>query len=39
MSLVTGFVMGRSLMRWRPDKEPQQCTFEQIKAPLAEVKL
>ena len=27
------------LMRWRPDKAPRQCTFEQIKAPLAEVKL
>jgi hypothetical protein len=26
-------------MRWRPDKAPHQCTFEQIKAPLAEVGL
>ena len=38
---VTGdrFRHGTKLMRWRPDKAPRQCTFEQIKAPLAEVKL
>jgi ATP-dependent DNA ligase len=38
---VTGdrFRHGTKLMRWRPDKAPSQCTFEQIKAPLAEVKL
>jgi ATP-dependent DNA ligase len=38
---VTGdqFRHGTKLMRWRPDKAPHQCTFEQIKAPLAEVKL
>jgi ATP-dependent DNA ligase len=37
---VTGdrFRHGTKLMRWRPDKAPNQCTFEQIKAPLAEVK-
>jgi ATP-dependent DNA ligase len=38
---VTGdrFRHGTKLMRWRPDKVPHQCTFEQIKAPLAEVRL
>jgi ATP-dependent DNA ligase len=38
---VTGdrFRHGTKLMRWRPDKAPRQCTFEQIKAPLAEVEL
>jgi ATP-dependent DNA ligase len=38
---VTGdrFRHGTKLMRWRPDKSPQQCTFEQIKAPLADVKV
>ena len=37
---VTGdrFRHGTKLMRWRPDKAPRQCTFEQIKAPLAETK-
>jgi ATP-dependent DNA ligase len=37
---VTGnrFRHGTKLMRWRPDKTPHQCTFEQIMAPLAEVK-
>ena len=32
---VTGdrFRHGTKLMRWRPDKAPRQCTFEQI-APL-----
>jgi len=36
---VTGdrFRHGTKLMRWRPDKAPSQCTFEQIKAPLAEI--
>ena len=36
---VTGdrFRHGTKLMRWRPDKAPHQCTFEQIKAPLADV--
>jgi ATP-dependent DNA ligase len=36
---VTGdrFRHGTKLMRWRPDKLPRQCTFDQIKAPLAEV--
>ncbi len=35
---VTGdrFRHGTKLMRWRPDKAPRQCTFEQIEAPLAE---
>ena len=38
---VTGdrFRHGAKLMRWRPDKAPRQCTFEQIRAPLAEVEL
>ena len=38
---VTGdrFRHGTKLMRWRPDKAPHQCTFEQIKPPLAEVGL
>ena len=32
---ITGnrFRHGTKLMRWRPDKAPRQCTFEQIKAP------
>ena len=36
---VTGdrFRHGTKLMRWRPDKAPGQCTFDQIKAPLADV--
>jgi ATP-dependent DNA ligase len=35
---VTGdrFRHGTKLMRWRPDKSPGQCTFDQIKAPLAD---
>jgi ATP-dependent DNA ligase len=35
---VTGdrFRHGTKLMRWRPDKSPRQCTFDQIKAPLAD---
>lgn len=34
---VTGqrFRHGTTLMRWRPDKDPRQCTFEQIAPPLA----
>ncbi len=38
---VTGgrFRHATKLMRWRPDKAPQQCTFEQIRPPLAEVGL
>ncbi len=32
------FRHGTKLMRWRPDKAPEQCTFEQIAAPAAEVK-
>lgn len=34
---VTGdrFRHGTKLVRWRPDKAPRQCTFEQIAAPLA----
>jgi ATP-dependent DNA ligase len=34
---VTGerFRHGTKLMRWRPDKSPRQCTFEQIAPPLA----
>ena len=38
---VTGerFRHGTKLMRWRPDKAPHQCTSEQIKPSLAEVKL
>ncbi len=38
---VTGdrFRHGTKLMRWRPDKVPDQCTFEQIKAPLADVRV
>jgi ATP-dependent DNA ligase len=38
---VTGdrFRHGTKLVRWRPDKSPQQCTFEQIKALSADVKL
>jgi ATP-dependent DNA ligase len=33
---VTGcrFRHGTKLMRWRPDKAPRQCTFEQIEPPL-----
>jgi ATP-dependent DNA ligase len=38
---VTGgrFRHGTKLMRWRPDKAPHQCTFEQIMAPVAEVRV
>jgi ATP-dependent DNA ligase len=33
---VTGhrFRHGTKLMRWRPDKAPRQCTFEQIEPPI-----
>ncbi len=35
---VTGnrFRHGTKLVRWRPDKAPHQCTFEQIRAPNAD---
>jgi ATP-dependent DNA ligase len=37
---VTGdrFRHGTKLIRWRPDKAPRQCTFQQIRAPAAEIK-
>ena len=37
---VTGdrFRHGTKLLRWRPDKAPSQCTFEQIKTSAAPVK-
>ncbi len=37
---VTGnrFRHGTRLLRWRPDKAPRQCTFEQIKPPIADPK-
>ncbi|HUR43011.1 MAG TPA: ATP-dependent DNA ligase, partial [Aestuariivirga sp.] len=37
---VTGdrFRHGTKLMRWRPDKAPKQCTFDQIAPPAADVK-
>jgi ATP-dependent DNA ligase len=31
------FRHGTKLIRWRPDKDPQQCTFEQIAPPAADV--
>jgi ATP-dependent DNA ligase len=36
---VTGdrFRHGAKLMRWRPDKDPRQCTFEQIAPPAADL--
>jgi ATP-dependent DNA ligase len=36
---VTGdrFRHGTKLMRWRPDKDPRQCTFEQIRPPAADI--
>jgi ATP-dependent DNA ligase len=36
---VTGdrFRHGTKLVRWRPDKAPRQCTFEQMKPPLANI--
>jgi ATP-dependent DNA ligase len=38
---VTGdrFRHGTKLMRWRPDKAPNQCTFSQIGAPVSDIKL
>jgi ATP-dependent DNA ligase len=38
---VTGdrFRHGTKLVRWRPDKAPRQCTFAQIRAPLADIPL
>ena len=35
---VTGdrFRHGTKLVRWRPDKAPRQCTFEQLKMPARE---
>jgi len=35
---VTGnrFRHGTRLLRWRPDKVPRQCTFEQIASPIAD---
>lgn len=27
------FRHGTKLVRWRPDKSPRQCTFEQLQAP------
>ena len=37
---VTGdrFRHGTKLVRWRPDKSPKQCTFEQILSPIANIK-
>jgi ATP-dependent DNA ligase len=37
---VTGdrFRHGTKLMRWREDKAPRQCTFEQIAPPVADLK-
>jgi ATP-dependent DNA ligase len=32
------FRHGTKLVRWRPDKAPEQCTFDQIAAPVADVK-
>ena len=37
-SRVIRFRHGTKLMRWRPDKDPHQCTCEQIEPPLADVK-
>jgi ATP-dependent DNA ligase len=38
---VTGdrFRHGTKLMRWRANKVPDQCAFEQIKAPLSDVRV
>jgi ATP-dependent DNA ligase len=33
------FRHGTKLLRWRPDKAPSQCTFEQIRPPVAQVKV
>ena len=36
---VTGdrFRHGAKLMRWRPDKDPRQCSFDQIAPPAADM--
>jgi ATP-dependent DNA ligase len=36
---VTGnrFRHGTKLLRWRPDKSPQQCTFDQLPAKTGNV--
>jgi ATP-dependent DNA ligase len=31
------FRHGTSLLRWRPDKAPRQCTFEQVKQRSADL--
>src|SRR5436190_7382330 len=38
---ITGnrFRHGTGLVRWRPDKAPQQCTFEQLPHPVAAIEL
>ena len=38
---VTGdrFRHGTKLVRWRPDKAPRQCTFDQLQAPVAKSNL
>jgi ATP-dependent DNA ligase len=38
---ITGnrFRHGTSLVRWRPDKAPDQCTFEQLPHASATVEL
>ena len=33
------FRHGTTLLRWRPDKAPRQCTFEQVRRVGAELKL
>jgi ATP-dependent DNA ligase len=33
------FRHGTKLLRWRPDKAPSQCTFDQIRPPTAKVKV
>jgi ATP-dependent DNA ligase len=33
------FRHGTKLLRWRPDKAPSQCTFEQIRPPVAQVEV
>ncbi|MDU6238903.1 MAG: ATP-dependent DNA ligase, partial [Bradyrhizobium sp.] len=30
------FRHGTSILRWRPDKSPRQCTFEQLKQTIAD---
>lgn len=31
------FRHGTKFLRWRPDKDPRQCTFDQIESPIAKV--